>query len=197
MQRVPHLRLHDAGGDVDLMAVGDGGDVERPLPGDAGGVCQNRVAGGLEPGEGEEPRDDVVEGELDLLLLGETVEAAGGAKGVVGGGEDGHAVEGGVELRVDLLVHPRRVEEVDEGAVLPAINENVGDVDLPRGARGRSCRRLLRLGGGGPSSSGDKDGEDEGGGGPECHGDWKQRHWDRGAIARSVYINIMLRVKWK
>lgn len=155
MQRVPHLRLHDAGGDVDLLAVGDGRDVERPLPGDAGGVGQNRVAGGLEPGEGEEPRDDVVEGELDLLLLGETVEAAGGAEGVVSGGEDGHAVEGVVELHIDLLVHPRRVEEVDEGAVLPAINEDVGDVDRPRGARGRRSHRLLPLSNGGRSSSGD------------------------------------------
>ncbi|KAF7805979.1 hypothetical protein G2W53_038140 [Senna tora] len=91
---IVNSRLHHAAGDVHLIALP--GEVEPPASVVAGGLGSHGVADGEELGEGVEFGGDVVEDELDLLLVGEAVDGAGGegAEGVVGGGKDGKPLRG-------------------------------------------------------------------------------------------------------
>lgn len=97
----------------------------------------------------------MVEDQRDLFLRGEAVECAGleVVEGVVGGGEDGHAVEGVVELALDLGSDLSRLHEAEEGGVLPSLFEDAGEVERGWGrARGNCGRGSLGMG---------CDGEDE------------------------------------
>ncbi|KAL6973998.1 hypothetical protein U1Q18_028180 [Sarracenia purpurea var. burkii] len=82
----------------------------------------SRVAGGLKVEEGIELGKDVVEHELNVLLGPEVVEGAGGEviEGDGGGGKDGHALVGVVELVVDLVRHLGGYQEADDGGLLAA-----------------------------------------------------------------------------
>ncbi|KAL6973988.1 hypothetical protein U1Q18_028170 [Sarracenia purpurea var. burkii] len=82
----------------------------------------NRVAWGREVEEGLKLRKDVVEHELNVLLGPEVVEGAGGdvVEGDDGGGKDGHALVGVVELVVNLVRHLGGYQEAEEGGLLAA-----------------------------------------------------------------------------
>lgn len=105
----------------------------------AGGLRVDGVAGGLEGGEGVEAGEDVVEHESNLLLRGEPVECAllQAGEGSVGGGEDGKAVVGIVELALDLLTYSSVPEEAEEGRVVIGLLENGGEVEATAARRGR------------------------------------------------------------
>ncbi|KAL6973994.1 hypothetical protein U1Q18_028176 [Sarracenia purpurea var. burkii] len=84
-----------------------------------------RVADGLKVGEGIELGKDVVEHEQNVLLGGEVVEGAGGeiVEGAGdGGGKDGHALVGVVELVINLVRHMGGCQEMEEGGVLAAFH---------------------------------------------------------------------------
>ncbi|KAL6973990.1 hypothetical protein U1Q18_028172 [Sarracenia purpurea var. burkii] len=82
----------------------------------------NRVAGDLEVEEGIEPGKDVVEHKLNVLLGPEVVQGAGGevVEGDGGGGKDGHALVGVVELVVNLVRQLGGYQEAEEGGLLAA-----------------------------------------------------------------------------
>lgn len=165
--------LVDPRGHVDLAAAAAGCDVDRVDAFLAGGLRADGVAGGLEGGGAVEPRQHVVQNQrhlrvktsihsatstssikaiqfpadrpTDLLLAAEAVEGAGleVVEGVVGGREDGQAIEGVVQLALDLPPYLRRLQQPDERLVLPALLQDPRQVERPgRLRRRRDGRRL-------------------------------------------------------
>lgn len=122
--------MDDSRGDVHLH-VAVGGDVDGVRPVVAGRLGAHRVARRLEHVQAVVARQDVVEHQPHLVLLDEGVEGAGleALEGGVSGGEDGEGVGQVVELLVDLDVYLGFAEEVDEGVVVGAVDEDGGDVE--------------------------------------------------------------------
>ncbi|URE44891.1 hypothetical protein MUK42_32978 [Musa troglodytarum] len=125
-------RLVDPRGHVHLVAAA--GDVDGVDAAPPRCLRVHRVARGLEGGWAVVPREDVVEDQRHLLLGRQAVERAGFqvAEGIVGGGEDGEAIEGVVQLALDLLPYLRLSQQAKERAVLPALLENAGEVERRR-----------------------------------------------------------------
>ncbi|RWW77516.1 hypothetical protein BHE74_00014332 [Ensete ventricosum] len=146
-----HVHLVAGAGDV------DGVDAAAP-----GGLRVHRVARGLEGGQGVVPGQDVVQDQRHLLLGRQAVERAGlqVVESVVGGAEDGEAIEGVVQLALYLLADLGFFEQAKEGAVLPALLENAGEVER-RWLRTRShrARGLAEEAGGGKEEEEEKCGE--------------------------------------
>lgn len=80
----------------------------------------------------------------DLLLIAEVVDGGGleAVEGIVGGGEDGEALGGGVELVLDLGGDPRGGEQPHEVGVLPVLLEDPREVSRARRGRCRGRRGL-------------------------------------------------------
>jgi hypothetical protein len=142
-ERVVDGDVDDAGGNVELV-LRVGGDVERVGPVAPGRLRADGVAGGLERLERVELREDVALHQRHLLLLRERVERTGleAVEGVVRGREHRVpvAVEGVVELAVELRVLLRRLHQPDERRELPALLQHRrhvrGTARRRRGGRG-------------------------------------------------------------
>lgn len=91
-------------------------------------LCPHGVAHCLEIGEGVVLWRDMVENELHFLVIGEVIDGARleVLEGVVGRGEEGEALGGGVELALNLGELLGFLEEADEGGVLPGFFEDCG-----------------------------------------------------------------------
>lgn len=86
----------------------------------------------------------MVQNKLDFLLVCEAVYSPSFeiVEGIVGRGEDTHALTGAVELVLDLVAHLGLVEEANEGGVLSGFIEDSSEVGGAGGRWRRGCGGL-------------------------------------------------------